>query len=88
MSRADKLGDPTALSTNERGFPFCIPVIAQNDVDDVRDVLHYYRQFEDPISQFRENQRKLAEQMQEAERIEQAKTKPMVKQWSRGILGR
>ncbi|KAH8397782.1 hypothetical protein KR222_001402 [Zaprionus bogoriensis] len=65
-----------------------LKIIAQNDVDDVRDVLHYYRQFEDPISQFRENQRKLAEQMQEAERIEQAKTKPMVKQWSRGILGR
>lgn len=88
MSRADELRDLIALSTNERGFPFCIAVIAQNDVDDVRDVLHYYRQFEDPISQFRENQRKLAEQMQEAERIEQAKTKPMVKQWSRGILGR
>lgn len=57
-------------------------------MEDVREVLHYYRQFEDPINQFRENQRKLAEQMQEAERIEQAKTKPMVKQWSRSILGR
>lgn len=69
-------------------FPSPVTVIAQNDVDDVREVLHYYRQFEDPINQFRENQRKLAEQMQEAERIEQAKTKPMVKQWSRSILGR
>jgi len=63
-------------------------VIAQNNVDDVREVLHYYRQFDDPINQFRENQRKLAEQMLEAERIEQSKTKPMVKQWSRNILGR
>lgn len=54
----------------------------------MREVLHYYRQFADPISQFRENQRKLAEQLQEAERIEQAKTKPIVKQWSRSILGR
>lgn len=88
MSRANEVREPIAFGTNERNFSFYIAVIAQNDVDDVRDVLHYYRQFEDPISQFRENQRKLAEQMQEAERIEQAKTKPMVKQWSRGILGR
>ncbi|XP_037725256.1 mitochondrial import inner membrane translocase subunit TIM50-C [Drosophila subpulchrella] len=65
-----------------------LKIIAQNNVDDVREVLHYYRQFDDPISQFRDNQRKLAEQMQEAERIEQTKTKPMVKQWSRNILGR
>ncbi|XP_017054829.1 mitochondrial import inner membrane translocase subunit TIM50-C [Drosophila ficusphila] len=65
-----------------------LKIIAQNNVDDVREVLHYYRQFDDPISQFRDNQRKLAEQMQEAERIEQSKTKPMVKQWSRNILGR
>ncbi|XP_017009371.2 mitochondrial import inner membrane translocase subunit TIM50-C [Drosophila takahashii] len=65
-----------------------LKIIAQNNVDDVREVLHYYRQFDDPISQFRENQRRLAEQMQEAERVEQSKTKPMVKQWSRSILGR
>ncbi|ALC48919.1 ttm3 [Drosophila busckii] len=65
-----------------------LKIIAQNDVDDVREVLHYYRQFDDPIGQFRDNQRKLADQMQEAERIEQAKAKPMVKQWSRNILGR
>jgi len=33
------------------------------DVDDVRDVLQYYRQFDDPIEAFRENQRKLEENM-------------------------
>ncbi|KAH8332140.1 hypothetical protein KR074_001588 [Drosophila pseudoananassae] len=65
-----------------------LKIIAQNNVDDVREVLHYYRQFDDPVNQFRENQRKLAEQMQEAERMEQAKAKPMVKNWSRGMLGR
>ncbi|XP_017143851.1 mitochondrial import inner membrane translocase subunit TIM50-C [Drosophila miranda] len=65
-----------------------LKIIAQNDVEDVRETLHYYRQFEDPISQFRENQRKLAEQMQEEERIERAKAKPMVKQWTRNLLGR
>lgn len=33
--------------------------IAFNKVEDVREVLQYYRQFEDPIEAFRENQRKL-----------------------------
>merc|ERR1712048_1084380 len=33
------------------------------NVDDVRDVLQYYRQFDDPIEAFRENQRKLEENM-------------------------
>ncbi|SPP86914.1 mitochondrial import inner membrane translocase subunit TIM50-C [Drosophila guanche] len=67
---------------------YFLKIIAQNNVEDVRDTLHYYRQFEDPISQFRENQRKLAEQMQEEERLERAKSKPMVKQWTRNLLGR
>ena len=30
-------------------------------MDDVREVLSYYRQFDDPIEAFRENQRKLEE---------------------------
>jgi len=37
--------------------------IKDSDVDDVRDVLQYYKQFEDPIEAFRENQRKLEENM-------------------------
>jgi len=37
--------------------------IKDSDVDDVREVLQYYRQFEDPIEAFRENQRKLEENM-------------------------
>lgn len=37
--------------------------IKDSDVDDVRDVLQYYRQFDDPIEAFRENQRKLEENM-------------------------
>jgi import inner membrane translocase subunit TIM50 len=36
-----------------------VAAIRQSDVDDVRDVLEYYRQFDDPIEAFRENQRKL-----------------------------
>ncbi|XP_005182968.1 mitochondrial import inner membrane translocase subunit TIM50-C [Musca domestica] len=65
-----------------------LKTIATTDVEDVRDVLHYYRQFDDPIMKFRENQQKLMEQMQERERMDQAKSKPIVKNWSRNFLGR
>ncbi|XP_023298765.2 mitochondrial import inner membrane translocase subunit TIM50-C-like [Lucilia cuprina] len=65
-----------------------LKAIATTDVDDVREVLHYYRQFEDPIMKFRENQAKLLEQMQEREREEKTKSKPIVKNWSRNFLGR
>ncbi|XP_065222673.1 mitochondrial import inner membrane translocase subunit TIM50-C-like [Planococcus citri] len=50
-----------------------LKAIAYSKVDDVRDVLEYYRQFDDPLAAFRENQRKLQEQMEEQERAEQAK---------------
>ena len=36
-----------------------VTAIKQSDVDDVREVLRYYKQFDDPIEAFRENQRKL-----------------------------
>ncbi|ALC38313.1 ttm3 [Drosophila busckii] len=42
-----------------------LQLIAEHQLDDVREVLHYYRQFDDPIEQFKENQRKLLEQKQE-----------------------
>ncbi|TDG45916.1 hypothetical protein AWZ03_007636 [Drosophila navojoa] len=42
-----------------------LELIAEHKMDDVREVLHYYRQFEDPIEQFKENQRKLLELKQE-----------------------
>jgi len=35
--------------------------VKNSDVEDVREVLSYYRQFEDPIEAFRDNQRKLEE---------------------------
>lgn len=34
-------------------------------MEDVREVLQYYRQFEDPIEQFKENQRLVLEAKQE-----------------------
>lgn len=63
-----------------------LSVLGSSDVDDVREVLQYYNQFEEPIVQFRENQRKLSEQMHADEIEKQNKPKPMVKNWSRGFM--
>ncbi|XP_017864463.1 PREDICTED: mitochondrial import inner membrane translocase subunit TIM50-B [Drosophila arizonae] len=63
-----------------------LSVLGSSDVDDVREVLQYYNQFEEPIVQFRENQRKLSEQMQADEFEKLSKPKPMVKNWSRGFM--
>lgn len=60
-------------------------VLSTNGVDDVREVLHYYSQFGDPISQFRENQRKLDEQMQADELEKNCKSRPVVKNFTRGF---
>merc|ERR1712198_787436 len=47
--------------------------VATSDVDDVREVLSYYRQFDDPIEAFRENQRKLQDEMAaNEEKLEEA----------------
>ncbi|KAK6644091.1 Mitochondrial import inner membrane translocase subunit TIM50-C [Polyplax serrata] len=50
--------------------------IALADVDDVRETLEYYGQFDNPVEAFRENQRKLLEQIEERQRLE--KDKPAV----------
>lgn len=50
--------------------------IAESGVDDVRGVLEYYSQFDDPLGAFRENQRKLAEQEHQAAQVEHLKPVP------------
>ncbi|KAH8342465.1 hypothetical protein KR059_008977 [Drosophila kikkawai] len=60
-------------------------VLSTNGVDDVREVLQYYGQFRDPISQFRENQRRLEEQMQADELEKSCRSRPVVKNWARGF---
>ncbi|XP_069670589.1 mitochondrial import inner membrane translocase subunit TIM50-C-like [Periplaneta americana] len=42
--------------------------IASEKVDDVRNVLDYYHQFDNPVEAFRENQRKLLDQMEAKEK--------------------
>lgn len=48
--------------------------IANERVQDVREVVRYYSQFEDPLAMFRENQRKLAEQEKEAQALKATKS--------------
>jgi len=50
--------------------------IGSSDVDDVREVLNYYRQFDDPIEAFRENQRKLEEssRLEEERKLKEKET--------------
>nr|XP_021204562.1 mitochondrial import inner membrane translocase subunit TIM50-C isoform X2 [Bombyx mori] len=45
-----------------------LQTIAMSEVADVREVLSYYGQFEDPIAAFRDNQRRLMEQLEEREK--------------------
>lgn len=66
---------------------FFFSAIVTADVDDVREVMTYYKQFPDPIEQFRENQRKLLEQMEEKLREDQLKAPSIVKKWTPSFLG-
>jgi len=62
--------------------------IASSEIDDVRDVLKYYSNFDDPLATFRDKQKKLLEQ-QEAEReAKSAQTPPPVKRWSPSIFNK
>lgn len=53
-----------------------LKTIAESGVDDVRGVLEYYSQFDDPLATFRENQRKLAEQEMIAQKAANEKAIP------------
>lgn len=64
-----------------------ILAVSSAEVPDVREVITYYKQFENPLAQFRENQRKLLEQMQEKEQEEQLAVKSPVKKWTPSFLG-
>jgi len=65
-----------------------LKTIANNDVEDVREVLHYYRQYDNPLEQFRENLRKLQE-IEQKEQEEKAKQPPSpVKKWSPSLFNR
>lgn len=69
---------------------FPLSAIAESEVSDVRDVIDYYRTFDDPLAAFRENQRKAHEQElvlnQKAEEERQQRT--FTSSWASSFLRR
>ncbi|KAH8409979.1 hypothetical protein KR009_003433 [Drosophila setifemur] len=61
-----------------------LQLVAEHQVTDVREVLHYYRQFDDPIEQFKDNQRRLQEQNQENTHVNTCGKL----QWTLSLMGR
>lgn len=65
-----------------------LAAVSSADVDDVRDVLQYYKQFENPLAKFKENQRILLQQLQEKEIEEKNSPAAPVRRWTPSFLGR
>ncbi|XP_076668617.1 mitochondrial import inner membrane translocase subunit TIM50-C [Andrena cerasifolii] len=64
-----------------------LKTILATNVEDVRDVLNYYRQFDNPLQVFRENQRKLLMQMEEEEnKAQQEHSKVLTSKWKPSFL--
>lgn len=63
-----------------------LKTVATSDVDDVREVLHYYREFSNPLEKFKDNLKKLQE-IEEKDREEKEKQgTPVVKKWSPSLF--
>ncbi|XP_012256781.1 mitochondrial import inner membrane translocase subunit TIM50-C-like [Athalia rosae] len=63
-----------------------LKMIAATNVEDVRDVLTYYQQFENPLEAFRENQRKLLLQMEEDENKSLKEGSVLTSKWKPSFL--
>ncbi|XP_014233007.1 mitochondrial import inner membrane translocase subunit TIM50-C-like [Trichogramma pretiosum] len=62
-----------------------LKTILQTNVEDVREVLRYYRQFDNPLEAFRENQRKLLAQMEQDSKM-MTEEKPLTARWAPSFL--
>ncbi|XP_067131748.1 mitochondrial import inner membrane translocase subunit TIM50-C-like isoform X2 [Centruroides vittatus] len=56
--------------------------IATSGVEDVRTVLDFYRQFDDPLEAFKENQRKLQEQERQIKQLQEEKKSSLTGAWT------
>ncbi|XP_011152876.1 mitochondrial import inner membrane translocase subunit TIM50-C [Harpegnathos saltator] len=64
-----------------------LKTISTSNVDDVRDVLNYYRQFGNPLETFRENRRKLLMQMEEEQnKAQQGSSQVLTSRWKPSFL--
>ncbi|XP_014216266.2 mitochondrial import inner membrane translocase subunit TIM50-C, partial [Copidosoma floridanum] len=60
-----------------------LKTVYATNVEDVREVLSYYRQFENPLEIFRGNQRKLLEQLEnEGKRVQKEDNKLLGSRWT------
>ncbi|KAK4871836.1 hypothetical protein RN001_015960 [Aquatica leii] len=65
-----------------------LQTVAHSEIQDVREVLKYYSDFDDPLGTFRSKQKELVE-LQEAERVAKSHNiESPVKRWSRNFLGK
>ncbi|XP_076357276.1 mitochondrial import inner membrane translocase subunit TIM50-like isoform X1 [Tachypleus tridentatus] len=63
--------------------------VATSGVEDVRSVLDYYRQFDDPLGVFKENQRRLQEEQErQMKELQEEKQKRLVQSWTSGLFRR
>ncbi|XP_047490667.1 mitochondrial import inner membrane translocase subunit TIM50-C-like [Penaeus chinensis] len=69
---------------------FMLRTIAESEVGDVREVIDYYRNFEDPLAAFRENQRQAQEQeLIMKQRVEEERqSKSFTSSWASSFLKR
>ncbi|EFN63881.1 Mitochondrial import inner membrane translocase subunit TIM50-C [Camponotus floridanus] len=64
-----------------------LKTILTSNVQDVRDVLNYYRQFDNPLEMFKENRRKLLMQMEEEQnKAQQDSSKVLTSRWKPSFL--
>ncbi|XP_032690129.1 mitochondrial import inner membrane translocase subunit TIM50-C-like isoform X2 [Odontomachus brunneus] len=64
-----------------------LKTISTSNVGDVRDVLNYYRQFDNPLETFRENRRKLLMQMEEEQnKAQQGSGQVLTSRWKPSFL--
>ncbi len=64
--------------------------VASSGVEDVRNVLDYYNQFDDPLEAFKENQAKVQAEQERAakQNAEEQKNKPLAGGYGFGLFGR
>ncbi|KAJ1531570.1 hypothetical protein ONE63_000243 [Megalurothrips usitatus] len=63
-----------------------LKMLATNKVEDVREVLDYYQQFEDPLQAFRENQRKVLENLEQSEKERKDSHQGLAQRWTPSFL--
>ncbi|CAH1103477.1 unnamed protein product [Psylliodes chrysocephalus] len=65
-----------------------LKTIADNDVDDVREVLRHYSTYDDPIAAFREKQKRLLEELEAQAQARKEQTATKASRWAPSIFNR